>query len=75
MHILTERKSMSKEDFTTSLRETYNTMLLNKEQTAKELNISQATLDRLRKSGGIKGKKVCGQIMFKIDEVARYIES
>ncbi len=64
---------MSKAEFITFLRETYHTMLLNKEQTATEINISQATLDRLRKDNKISSKKVGGQIMFKIDEVARYL--
>ena len=64
---------MSQTELTTTLRETYKSMLLNKEQTSRELNISQATLDRLRKDNQIESKKVAGQIMFKIDEVARYL--
>ena len=56
------------------LRETHKKMLLSKAETANELNISEATVDRLRKSGKLNSKKVLGQIMFSIDEVAHFIQ-
>ncbi len=49
--------------------------LLSKKETARELNISQATLDRLRKSGDIKSKKVGGGIFFTIQEIALFVEA
>jgi len=49
--------------------------LLSKKETARELNISQATLDRLRKSGDIKSKKIGGGIFFTIQEIASFVES
>jgi vacuolar-type H+-ATPase subunit C/Vma6 len=64
---------MSEIEFRDMLRERYKKMLLTKKETANELNISQATLDRLRKSGQIKSKKVMGSIMFSLDEIARFL--
>ena len=64
---------MSQLDFTTMLRENYKKMLLTKKQTANELSVSEATIDRLRQNGKLNSKKVLGQIMFSIDEVARFL--
>jgi len=58
-----------------NLHQRYKKSLLNKKETAGELNISQATLDRLRKSGAIKSKRVCGGVFFTINEIAMFIES
>jgi len=58
-----------------NLQQRYNKSLLNKKETAGELNISQATLDRLRKSGQIKSKKVGGGVFFTINEIALFLES
>ncbi len=64
---------MTQNDFLLMLRESYNKMLLTKKQTANELNVSEGTLDRLRTGGLITSKKVLGQIMFDIGEVARFL--
>jgi len=64
---------MSQTDFTQMLRENYNKMLLTKKETAHELSVSEATLDRLRKNGEIDSKKILGQVMFSIDEIARFL--
>ena len=64
---------MTQEEFLTILRENYKRMLLSKKKTANELGISEATLDRLRQTGQISSKKVLGQIMFSIDEIARFL--
>ena len=61
------------ESYTNLLMEKYNRILLSKIETANELHISGQTLDRLRRNGGIKAKKVLGQIHFSINEIARYI--
>jgi len=58
-----------------NLQHRFKKSLLSKKETAKELNISQATLDRLRKSGDIKSKKVGGGIFFTITEIASFVES
>jgi hypothetical protein len=58
-----------------NLQHRYLKSLLSKKETAKELNISQATLDRLRKSGAIKSKKVGGGVFFTINEIALFLES
>ncbi len=64
---------MTQAEYIILFRETYNKMLLAKKEAAKELSISEATLDRLRKNGDIESKKILGQIMFSIDEVARFL--
>lgn len=48
-------------------------MLLTKKETANELNISQATIDRLRKSGAISSKKIGGGIYFTLNEIANFV--
>lgn len=58
-----------------SLQHRYQKSLLNKKETAKELNISQATLDRLRKSGEIKSKRVGGGVYFSLNELASFLDS
>jgi len=58
-----------------SLQQRYKKSLLSKKETARELNISQATLDRLRKSNAISSKKVGGGVFFTIHEIALFLES
>ena len=58
-----------------NLQQRYKKSLLTKKETARELNISQATLDRLRKSGEIRSKKVGGGVFFTINEIALFLES
>ena len=56
------------------LQNKYNTMLLGKKETAREIGkVSTATLDRLRKNGEIASKKILGQVKFSVAEVARFI--
>ncbi|WP_323586150.1 helix-turn-helix domain-containing protein [Aliarcobacter butzleri] len=64
---------MSQQDFINMLRDNYKKMLLTKKETAKELNVSEATIDRLRQNGQLNSKKILGQIMFSLDEVARFL--
>lgn len=56
-----------------SLRKQYGTALLSKTQTAKELSVSRATLDRMRTDGLLKSQKVGQQIRFHVTEVARIV--
>lgn len=58
-----------------NLQQRYKKSLLTKKETAKELNISQATLDRLRKQFIIKSKKVGGGIYFTLKEIAAFLDS
>lgn len=58
-----------------NLQQRYKKSLLSKKETAKELNISQATLDRLRKSNVISSKKVGGGIYFTLKEISIFLES
>ena len=64
---------MSQIELTQMLRDNHEKMLLTKKETAKELSISEASIDRLRKNGQLESKKVLGQIMFSIDEIARFL--
>ena len=49
--------------------------ILTKKETAIEMGISEATLDRLRRSGDIISKKIGGGVFFKISEIASFIEA
>lgn len=64
---------MTKHEFLEMLRENYAKMLLNKKEAATELGISQTGIDRLRHTGQLRSRKVLGQVMFGIDEIARYL--
>ena len=55
------------------LYQKYKKSLLSKKEAAEELNISIATLDRLRKQGLIRSKKVGGGIYFTLNELATFI--
>lgn len=56
------------------IQNTYpDTLLLNKSQTAKVLNISPAGLDRLRKDGRITAQMVGGKVLYRVHEIARYL--
>ena len=58
-----------------NLQKKYGKSLLNKKEVSAELNISQATLDRIRKTGEIKSKKVGGGVFFTIKEISLFLES
>jgi len=58
-----------------NLQQRYQKLLLSKKETAKELNISEATLDRLRKSGQIKSKKVLAGVFFTVKEIASFLDA
>jgi len=64
---------MLKEEIIKILLETDKKMLYKKRETAEKLSVSEATIDRLRRSGELKSKKVLGQIMFTLDEVAQFL--
>ncbi len=64
---------MEYKEYVVSLQNKYNRMLLSKAEAAHEVNVSEATIDRLRKAGAIKSKKVGGQIFFTLAAVAEYI--
>lgn len=57
------------------LYQKYETLIVRKKVAAYELNISEATLDRLRKSGAIQSKRVAGGVFFTIDEIASFIDA
>jgi len=57
-----------------NLQQRYKKSLLSKKETAKELNISPATLDRLRKSNVISSKRVGGGIYFTLKEISIFLD-
>ncbi|MAD41131.1 MAG: hypothetical protein CL623_01920 [Arcobacter sp.] len=48
--------------------------LLKKPEIAQEIGISQSSIDRLRRSGELKYKRIGGQIFFTLFEVSYFIE-
>ena len=56
-----------------SLRKQLGTALASKAQTAKELSISRATLDRMREEGKIKSQMIGQQVRFNVKEIARVV--
>ena len=52
----------------------YKKSLLSKKEAAEELSISTATLDRLRKKGQIRSKRVGGGIYFTLNEIALFLD-
>ena len=57
-----------------NLQQRYKKSLLSKKETAEELSISTATLDRLRKKGLIRSKRVGGGIYFTLNEIALFLD-
>lgn len=58
------------------LRQKYPTKsLLKKKEAAMEINVSVATIDRLRKSNAISSKKVGGGIYFSLEQIAEFLDS
>lgn len=55
------------------LKNKYGHLLLNKKEAAKELRRSEATIDRLRKAGQLRAKKIGGEVFFTVEELARFI--
>lgn len=55
------------------LHQKYKKLLLSKKEAAEELNISQATLDRLRKTGEIKSKRILGGVYFTLNEICSFV--
>ncbi len=45
-----------------------------KKEAADELQVSQITIDRLRKAGKIQAKKIGQQIRIPITEIAKFLE-
>ena len=55
------------------IQQRYKKLLLNKKETAKELGISISTLDRLRRTGYLRERRIGGGIFFTIDEIVNFI--
>ena len=56
------------------MRDRYQSSLIGKRELGRELGgISVPTIDRMRKRGIFRGKKVGGQIRFSIDDIALYL--
>ena len=57
------------------LYQKYEHHALTKEQAAEEMQVSQITLDRLRKAGKLKAKKIGQQVRIPITEIAKFLEA
>ena len=55
------------------IQQRYKKLLLNKKEASQELGISISTLDRLRKSGYLKEKRIGGGVFFTLDEIVDFI--
>ena len=55
------------------IQQRYKKLLLNKKEASKELGISISTLDRLRKSGYLREKRIGGGVFFTLDEIVDFI--
>ena len=58
-----------------NLQQRYKKSLLSKKEAAEELSISTATIDRLRKKGSIRSKRVGGGIFFSLKELASFVDA
>ena len=61
------------EQLKTEIQNRHKKLLLNKKEASQELGISISTLDRLRKSGYLREKKIGGGIFFTLDEIVNFI--
>lgn len=64
---------MTKTEYEQDIIKRYGTQLLKKNQAASELQVSEMTIDRLRKSGELKSKKVGGIIRIPASSVAEFL--
>ena len=55
------------------IQQRYKKLLLNKKEASKELGISISTLDRLRKSGYLREKRIGSGVFFTLDEIVDFI--
>lgn len=55
------------------IQQRYKKLLLNKKEASKELGISISTLDRLRKSGYLREKRIGCRVFFTLDEIVDFI--
>ena len=61
------------EQLKTEIQNRHKKLLLNKKEASKELGISISTLDRIRKSGRLREKRIGGGIFFTLDEIVNFI--
>ncbi len=48
-------------------------LYLTKDEVTQELQVSQATIDRMRKRGEIKSSKIGNQVRFSLNEIAKFV--
>lgn len=64
----------NKSDTYETLYDKFQTFVLKKSEASQALNISIQTLDRMRKAGEIRTKRIHGGIYIDIRELANYID-
>lgn len=50
----------------------WDKLYLNKEETASELGVARATIDRMRQTGEIKSSTIRGSVKFSIAEIVKF---
>ncbi len=53
----------------------HSKLYLSKEETATELGLGIATIDRMRETGELKSSKIKGSIKFALTEIAKFIKN
>jgi len=64
---------MQHEKIYNELYSKHGRFVLNKKETAMELHVSTASIDRMRKNGQLQSKRINGQIFFTLEEVSRFL--
>ena len=53
----------------------YGKLYLSKDESATELGLGIATIDRMRETGELKSSKIKGSIKFALTEIAKFIKN
>jgi len=57
------------------LYQKYSKLYLSKDETAQELGLGIATIDRMRETGELKSSKIKGSIKFALTEIAKFTKN
>ena len=78
MHLMTPKQRihiMNQQQIIELLHNKHGKLYLNKEETAKELGLGIATIDRMRQTGELKSSKIKGSIKFSLSEIAKFTKN
>ena len=66
---------MNQQQLIKMLHDKHDKLYLTKEETAKELGLGVATIDRMRETGELKSSKIKGSIKFSLTEIAKFTKN